>query len=178
LIGAVVLVVLTTRGDDAPDTMQLRTDAPLYDTLGGLVLASDTILVGDVVDVRPARLIGSDTAVGAAVRTNLVEVEVVEPLLGSATGTHVVVEEIATDADGRPVTVDGQAPSTVGQRLLLFLTVGDGINEPYAVAVNGQGRYELSPDGTIVGPPSLLPVAWTLPELRALVAGCRRLGSC
>jgi hypothetical protein len=178
LIGVGVLVVLAVRGDDPPQPVALRTDAPLYDTLGGLVAASDTIVVGDVVAVRPGRLVGSAAAVDAAVRTNLVEVRVAEPLLRGTTDARIVVEEIAALADGRPVTVDGQRPSTVGQRLLLFLTAGDSEDEPYSVAVNGQGRYELSPEGAIVGPPSLLPVAWTLPELRALVAGCLRAGSC
>ena len=52
--GIVLFVVLATRGDDAADTVDIHSDAPVYQSLGALVAASDLIVVAEATARHPA----------------------------------------------------------------------------------------------------------------------------
>jgi hypothetical protein len=176
LIGAVVFVLLA-RGDDGPDrAVQLHSDAAAYSTLGALVAASDLIVVADVTAEAPGRAISSPTDPDTAVTTRLLRLEVAETIRGDA-DRGLTLEEVATTSDGRPVVLDGQPASQPGERLLLFLVRGDA-DAPGVAIVNGQGRYVLSATDQIVGPDSLVPVDWTLDDLRRLARACAAAGTC
>lgn len=186
--GAVLFVVLAARNsdggeDDSGSPAELHSDAPAYQSLGALVAASDVIVVGDVVDVTQGRRITAPETPEAAFVTQYVELRVDAVLRGEA-GATVVVEEIVSLGDGTPVEVDGQPASSTGERLLLFLRDGatdgaESADERTAfAAVNGQGRYELSPSNEIVGPAALLPVDWTVDELVQVAEACLDLDTC
>jgi hypothetical protein len=176
LAGAAAFGLLALRHDSGDSPLEIHSDATAYTTLGALVAASDLIVVGEVVADHPGRVISSPSDPDTAVATRMLSVRIDEMLHGDA-GPELTMEEISTTADGRAVVLDGQPASAVGERLLLFLVRGGDGSGTVAI-VNGQGRYVLSPADQIVGPPSLVPVDWTLPELRRLAVACESAGTC
>jgi hypothetical protein len=170
--GIVLFAVLATR-DDQVDTIEIHSDAPVYQSLGALVAASDLIVVGEATSEAPGRAISAPADPDAAFATHLIAIQIDEIVRGQANG-ELTVEEIQSLADGTPVRVDGQPSTQTGERLLLFLVHGDD----YFAIVNGQGRYVLSDTDQIVGPSSLLPIDWTLDELRQLAGACLAAGTC
>jgi hypothetical protein len=184
--GGLWFVLLARDANDVDAPVEVRSDAPLYTSLGALVGATDLIVVAEATDEAPGRVISAGADPDAAFGTRLVTLDVIEALRGQTDGT-LIMEELATTADGTAVVVDGQPATQVGERLLLFLVHGDagtdaeaGQDElgPYVAIVNGQGRYVLSPTDQVIGPPSLLPVDWTLDELRRLAAACAAASAC
>jgi hypothetical protein len=173
LIGVVVFVVLFARDDDGDPITQIHSDAPVYQSLGGLVAASDLIVVAEATSEGPGRAISSPSDPDAAFTTHLVQLQVIEALRGQPDGT-LTMEEVTSLADGTPVEVDGQPVTRPGQRVLLFLVTGD----PYVAIVNGQGRYEVTDADQVVGPASLLPIDWTVDELRRLAVACAAAATC
>jgi hypothetical protein len=173
--GAAAFGLLALRHGDEDSPIEIHSDATVFTSLGGLVGASDLIVVADVTAEAPGRAISSPTDPDAAVSTRLLSLHVAETIRGDAADS-LTMEEIARTGDGVPIEMDGQPASEVGERLLLFLVRGD--QPGVAAIVNGQGRYVLSASDQIVGPPSLVPVDWTLDELRRLAAACERAGTC
>jgi hypothetical protein len=171
--GVVLFIVLVRRDADVDEPLEIRSDAPVYQSLGALVAASDLIVIADVTAEAPGRVISAPADPDAAFGTRLVTLRVTEALKGEPDGA-LTLEEIATTAESTPVIVDGQPPTQVGERVLLFLVVGDD----FAALVNGQGRYVLSPADQVIGPPSLLPLDWTVDELRQLAAACQQANAC
>jgi hypothetical protein len=174
--GAAAFGLLALRHDGSEGPLEIHSDATVYTSLGGLVAASDLIVVTEVTVEAPGRAISAPADPDTAIVTRLVSLDVIETIRGNAADS-LTMEEIAATADGRPVVVDGQPPSTVGERLLLFLVRGDEEAATVAI-VNGQGRYVLSGTDQIVGPPSVMPVNWTVDELRRLAAACVSAGTC
>jgi hypothetical protein len=174
--GAAAFGLLALRHDGSDDeVIFIHSVATVFSSLGGLVAASDLVVVADVTAEAPGRALSSPADPDAAVTTRLLSLRVTETIRGDAPDS-LTMEEIATTGDGVPIVMDGQPASEVGERLLLFLVRGD---EPGIVAVvNGQGRYVLSPTDQIVGPPSLVPVDWTVDELRRLAVACAEAGTC
>ena len=180
--GGLWFVVLARDANELDDPLEVRSDAPIYSSLGALVAATDLIVVAEVSGEAPGRVISAAADQDVAFGTRLLTLHVLEALRGQPDGT-LIMEEIATSGDGTPVVVDGQPATQVGERLLLFLVHGDpgpGQTDeaPYVAIVNGQGRYVLSPTDQIVGPPPLLPLDWTLEELRRLAASCESADAC
>lgn len=172
--GLALFVVLAARGGaDHRDPIQIHSDAPVYQSLGALVAATDLIVVAEATSGAPGRAMSAPADPDAAFVTHLVRLRIDEVVRGQVDG-DLTLEEVQTLADGTPVLVDGQPATQIGQRLLLFLVQGD----EYVAIVNGQGRYVLSDAGQIVGPSSLLPIDWTMDELRQLAASCQAAGAC
>lgn len=168
-----LFAVLATCGGGETEPVEIHSDAPVYESLGALVAASDLVVVAEVTAEGPGRAISSPTDPDAAVVTHLLQLRVDEVIRGQIDGI-LTMEEAQSLADGRAVRVDGQPTTLTGERLLLFFVRGDD----YVAIVNGQGRYVLSDVDQIIGPMSLLPVDWTVDELRRVAASCLRAGIC
>jgi hypothetical protein len=153
----------------------VSSDAPRYPTLDDLVAAADVVVAGEVESTDRGRTFGAPG--GAAIVSRLVTLRVDEVLAGTAPAgaPHLLVEEEGWLDDGRPLAVDGAAPTEVGDRGIWFLVdVGDPELPVYTV-VNAEGRYLL--DGrTLVGAAGDDPLiaeveALTPGDLAARVAG-------
>ena len=119
--------------------------ASIYD-FGGLdelVKASDLVVRGRVEATSRGRAIGNDDN---AVVSRIVTVRVEEVLAGSVATTSVLVEEEGWLVDGRPLEVNGLAPSREGMEAIWFLDALPPGDLPGFLVINHQGRYAL--DGT------------------------------
>lgn len=172
-VGVVLFFVLADRGGDHEQTVDIHSSATAYQSLGALVAASDLIVVGQAITEAPGRAISAPNDPDASLVTHLIGVRIDEVIRGQPSGT-LTVEEVVALPDGTPVRVDGQPATQVGERLLLFLVRGD----PYVAVVNGQGRYTLSPTDQISGPSVVMPVDWTVDELRQVATACAAAGTC
>jgi hypothetical protein len=178
--GALAAARVLPRG--VPGPVAIRTDAPLFATVGGLLSASDVVVVGVVRAVHAGRIVAGATASSAsdspgAVLTQLADLEVTEVLRGEPTQI-VVLEQPAQLPDGRAVVVDGIDAVGVGERVLLFGISGRTDEFPYVAVVNGQGLYRLTRDDRIADAGAQRRPGWSLAELRQAAAGCRRAGPC
>ncbi|MGB0114539.1 MAG: hypothetical protein WBP59_15065 [Ilumatobacteraceae bacterium] len=109
-----------------------------FDDLAGLVDASDLVVVGTVVDVADGRTLTDPADPDAGLRTQLLQVEVDDVVIGDVSGP-LVLEQEATLLDGTPMVVNGVAPLRVGDNGIMFLVRGDTDEFPYAALVNEQG---------------------------------------
>lgn len=123
----------------------ITSNAPRFGTLEQLVHASDEIVLAEVTAVTPGRTISDPSNASARIKTQLVELHVVQTLQG-APATPLVLEQEATLADGTPVRVDGVAPVTEGQRGVFFLVRSSALDVPYRALVGPQGRYIVQGD--------------------------------
>lgn len=118
----------------------ITSNAPRFTSLEQLVDASDEIVLAEVTAVTPGRTISDPSNARARIRTQLVELHVVQALKGLP-AEPLVLEQEATLADGTPVRVDGVAPVTKGQRGVFFLVRSPALDVPYRALVGPQGRY-------------------------------------
>jgi hypothetical protein len=118
-----------------------------FATIGEMTLASDLVVVGSVATISDGRLVGSPD--GAAVRSQFTTVAVEQVLAGVAPAA-VVIEEEAALADGTPITINGVAPSEVGDRAVWFLDQLEGEESPVYLVINSQGRV-IDEGGRAVG---------------------------
>ena len=98
-----MFVVLATRA--MPITtrpIEIHSDAPVYQSLGALVAATDLIVVAEVTSDAPGRAISAPAEPDAAFATHLVRLRIDEIVRGQADG-DLTLEEIETLADGTPV---------------------------------------------------------------------------
>lgn len=109
------------------------------DDLATLVGDADLVVVGRVVATSPGRVVSGPTDPTRAVRTRLAQLVVDEVTVGPPV-TRVVLEEVAALADGTPATIEGLAPSRVGDAGLYLLVRGEGGRAGLACP---QGRYLL-----------------------------------
>lgn len=136
-------------GDGPP--VVVSSDAPRHPSLDALVAASDLVLQAEVEATAPGRTFGEPG--GGAIVSRLVTLRIDEVLVGGAPlgdPPTLVVEEEGWLEDGRPLAVDGLAPSEVGDQGFWFLVrVGDP-EMPVHMVVNAGGRY-LVAGATLVG---------------------------
>ena len=119
--------------------------ASIYDfgSLDELVEASDLVVRGRVEATSRGRAVGSDAN---AVVSRIVTVRVEEVLAGSVATPSVLVEEEGWLVDGRPVEVNGLAPSHEGMEAIWFLDALPPGELPGYLVINHQGRYALDGD--------------------------------
>lgn len=113
-----------------------------FSTVDALTAESDVVLRGTVVQTRPGRTIGQDSASQARMREFDVSVE--EVLSGSIDGMLVSVEELWM-GQGGPVVLNGMSWAKPGQELVLFL---DEAGEGRYQDVSTDGRYLLTQKDT------------------------------
>ena len=123
VVSGVVAIVGLASGADAPELVELDSDAPTYTSLDELVRASDLIVVATVADVADGRTVTAPDDPAAGIRTRLVELDVSRALVGEPP-TPLVVEEPAELLDGRPVVVDGMEPLDESEQAVWFLVAG------------------------------------------------------
>jgi hypothetical protein len=131
----------TGAAEESREPVAVTSDAPRYADLAELVAASDLVVRGEVEATERGRAFGGPG--GAAIVSRLVRLRVDEVLAGPAPvdAVDVLVEEEGWLDDGRPLAVDGAAPTEVGDRGIWFLLdVGDPELPVYTV-VNAEGRY-------------------------------------
>lgn len=137
-------------GDDAAEApVAVSSDAPRFPTLADLVAAADVVVAGEVEGTERGRTFGQPG--GAAIVSRLVTLRVDEVLAGTAPAgaPNVLVEEEGWLDDGRPLAVDGAAPTQVGDRGIWFLVEVDDPELPVYTVVNAEGRYLLSGDALV-----------------------------
>ena len=145
VIAAVAVALTSVRDDGEPPPVELRSDAPVFESLDELVAASDAVVVATVASVSPGRVLTAPGEADAGIRTRLVELSVERTLTGQPP-TPLVVEEPAELLDATPVVVDGVDPLDAGDRAVWFLVAGGTDELPYHAVVNAQGRYEVVGD--------------------------------
>jgi hypothetical protein len=148
--GGVAAAVLARQTDPTPVRAPLDVQAQsifAFTTIGEMTAASDLVVVGSVAAVAEGRLIGSPG--GTSVRSQFTTITVQRVLAGVAPAA-VVIEEEAALADGTPITVNGVAPSEVGDRAVWFLDQLEGEESPVYLVINSQGRV-LDEGGRAVG---------------------------
>lgn len=142
-VAVAIIAVWATSRDAAPDPVDVTSSAPVFDSLDELVAASDLVVVATFGPAGEGRAIGDPADPRAGVLTTLSRIDVEEVLAGQASGP-VVVETPTRLLDGTPVTVDGVAPPSTGERAVLFLVSGRDDTFPYTAVVGPQGRLVLS----------------------------------
>lgn len=133
------------RPDNDRAATNITSNAPRFTSLEKLVDASDEIVLAEVTAVTPGRTISDPSNANARIKTQLVELHVVQTLKG-VPSEPLVLEQEATLADGTPVRVDGVAPVTGGQRGVFFLVRSASLDVPYRALVGPQGRYIVQGD--------------------------------
>jgi hypothetical protein len=170
LVGAGWLGVLAASGGDGePDPVAIEAAGPTFASLAELVAASDLVVVAEVTGIAEGRTITDPSDPAAGIRTRLVTVEVVRPVVGSPPPV-LVIEEEAELLDGTPIVVNGVEPSSRADRGVYFLVAGGDPDAPYHALVNEQGRYLI--DGSGLRPSGSDPLSTSLASmgLDALVA--------
>jgi hypothetical protein len=150
IVAVAVGFVIATRDDDrAPAPVDVEaTSIYQFSSLDEMVAASDAIVVGRVSATERGRLVG-DPANGGVI-SRLVTVTVDEVLAGTI-GSTIIVEEEGWLTDNTPITVNGVAPSNVGDEGLWFLDLNDDAELPSFLVINSQGRFLFADDGTVRG---------------------------
>jgi hypothetical protein len=141
------------RGEAADEEpVAVASDAPRYTRLADLVAAADLVVAGEVASTERGRTFGEPG--GAAIVSRLVTLRVDEVLAGTAPAgaANVLVEEEGWLEDGRPLAVDGAAPTEEGDRGVWFLVDVDDPELPVYTVVNAAGRYLVEGEATLVGP--------------------------
>lgn len=146
LVAAVVVLVLRWP-DSSSKSVDLAASGPQYSTVDQLVAASDLIVLGRIDRVEQGRVFTDSADPAAGIRTQLAGLAVEQVLKGPPTSS-VTLEEEAALLDGTPITVDGAAPSTAGQRGVYFLIADDGDTAYYAL-IGTQGRYLIQGDSLV-----------------------------
>jgi hypothetical protein len=125
--------------DEPP--LEVASDAPRYATLDDLAAAADLVVTGEVEGIDRGRTFGQPG--GAAIVSRLVTLRVDDVLTGTmpSEASNVLVEEEGWLDDGRPVAVDGAAPTEVGDRGIWFLVDVHDPEMPVYTVVNAEGRY-------------------------------------
>lgn len=121
-----------------PEPVEVAASGPRFADVAGLVGASDLVVVGTVVEIDNGRAITDPNDPTAGIRTQLASIDVTTVLLGDQHGP-LVVEQEAILLDGTPLEVNGVAALVPGDEGLMFLTIGDSDEFPYAAFVNEQG---------------------------------------
>jgi hypothetical protein len=121
-------------------------------TLDDLIAASDAVVRGTVRATERGRWFG-DGASGPRIRSRLVTLDVDEVLAGQGVtaGSTVLVEEEGWTEDGNPLVVDGAEPSRAGDEGIWFLVDPGDDTTDALIVVNAEGRYLVSPDGSVSG---------------------------
>jgi hypothetical protein len=122
------------------EPVAVSSDAPRVATLQELVVASDVVVQGRVVETRRGRTFGEPG--GRTIVSRLVTLRVDAVLAGArpAAGAVLVEEEGWLD-DGSPLVVDGLRPTEEGDAGVWFLAAGGDPDVPAYVVVGPQGRY-------------------------------------
>lgn len=148
LVPAVLVALVAWPTDEPVGPVAIRSDGAVFDTVDELVAAADLVVLAEVVDAGPGRTVGTGDD---GIVTRFVELQVVEAVVGEASGV-VVLEEPATLLDGTPIVVDDVAPTEVGRRGVFFLVRDD--TATFTALVGEQGRFlvvdgadELEPSG-------------------------------
>ena len=121
-----VAIVGLASGDDAPDPVELKSDAPTFTSLDELVAASDVVVVATVADVSEGRTLTAPDDPDAGFRTRLVELDVVAGAgrrAAGAAGRRGARRAARRHAGGRR---RAWSRSTVGDQAVWFLVAGDG----------------------------------------------------
>lgn len=134
-----------------PEVVAVSSDAPSYRSLLELMEASDVVVRATVVGAEHGRWFG-DGQEGTRVQSRLVTLQVDQTLAGVAASSEtILVEEEGWLDDGTPISVDGAAPSRVGDDALWFLVDGGDPELGAYVVVNAQGRYLVTNDDSLSG---------------------------
>jgi hypothetical protein len=134
-------VVVYLRWPDAPSKpVDVAASGPPLTTVDELVAGSDLIVIATVERVGSGRVFTDPADPAAGIRTQLADLAV-ERVLKGEPARAVVLEEEAALLDGRPITVNGTAPSRAGERGIYFLIASDDEEAPYHALIGPQGRY-------------------------------------
>jgi hypothetical protein len=121
-----------------------------FDDLGGLIGASDLVVVGRVIADEDGRLFGdpnadASTRGAAGIRSHVLTLRVDRVLAGvdadADADTVLLIEEEYALVDGTPVRVDGMRRGRIGDRGVWFLNASGDPEFPAYALVNAQGRY-------------------------------------
>ena len=172
----------TDPGVDAPVEIEATSTVHLT-TLAELTEASDLVVRGTVEQTSRGRVVGggdprASDANGVVSRIVTLRVDEVLEGAGAQPGDKVLVEEEGWLTDGRPIAVNGAAPTAKGDAGIWFLqSVRDPELTGY-VATNGQGRFLVKPGdaSVLVGGDTKDPLVQQLAALtpEALADGVRR----
>ena len=146
-------------GAAASPPTEVTSDAPRFATLEDMAAASDAVVLAEVVAEADGRTITDPADPERGVRTRLLELEVVEVLVG-AVPRPLVLEEEAMLLDGTPVRVDGVAPAGPGDRGVFFLVAGGSDANPHHALVGPQGRFLVDGDDLVPATSSPLGAIW------------------
>jgi hypothetical protein len=123
-----------------------------FATLDEMVAASDVVVIGTVAATERGRLVGDPTNGGVISRVVTVSVDELIIDRGESSdggGADAVrIEEEGWLVDGRPVVVNGMAPTAVGERAVWFLDRLDGEPVSTYLVINSQGRFVAEQSGT------------------------------
>jgi hypothetical protein len=135
-----------------PAPVAVSSDAPRHTDVAELVAAADVVVRGRVVAAERGRWFGDGTD-GGRIQSRLITLRVDDVLAGELPdGTEtVLVEEEGWLDDGRPLVVDGLAPSRVGDDGVWFLVAGGDPETGAFVILGADGRYLVADDGRISG---------------------------
>ena len=134
-------VVVYLRWPDPPSKpVDVAASGPQLTTVDELIAESKLIVIARVERVATGRVFTDPADPAAGIRTQLADLAVERVLKGELTDA-VVLEEEAELLDGRPITVNGTAPSRSGERGVYFLIAGDDDEAPYHALIGPQGRY-------------------------------------
>jgi hypothetical protein len=165
--------VLVQRWPDSSSTstskpVDVAAHGPQYSTVDELVAASDTIVLGSVERVSDGRVFTDPADPNAGIRTQLAELSV-EQVLKGPVAHALVLEEEARLLDGTPITVDGTAPSTAGERGVYFLIADKQGSSNYAL-VGPQGRYLVEGDALLTSAHDSLSASLAARGFKGLIA--------
>lgn len=119
--------------------VSLSSEGRTFTSLSELVDASAVVVLARVASVSPGRTFAA--AGRAAVRSQVLRLEVGAVLAGPDPGATLAVEEVTELADGTPVVLDGLPPAREGDQGFWFLAASADRSVPYLAAVGPQGRY-------------------------------------
>ncbi len=162
-----------------PEAVAVTSDAPRHGDVAELVAASDVVVRGRVVAAERGRWFGDGTD-GGRIQSRLLTLAVDDVLAGGlpdGTETLLVEEEGWLD-DGRPLVVDGLAPSRVGDDGVWFLVAGGDPETGAHVILGADGRYLVTDGGRLEGADGDDPLVADVEELglAALVDQVRASG--
>lgn len=132
-------------------TVPVTSDAPVHRSLVELMAASHLVVRGHVETTEHGRWFG-DGQGGSRIQSRLITLQVDAVLAGpSQVPSMLLVEEEGWLEDGSLVSVDGAAPTRVGDDAIWFLVQSGDADVGTHLVTNAQGRYLVSDEGDLTG---------------------------
>ncbi len=129
--------------DSGTDPVNITASGPVFTRLDDLVAASDLVVIGTIASTATGRIITNPTDPTVGIRTTLYTLSVETVLTGQTTNTLIIEHETAL-LDGTPITINGTAPPSRGERGLYFLVAGSDTEFANYAIISAQGRYRIN----------------------------------